>query len=269
MVPTPVLGGLQFTVAASGGQHTCGLTSGGEAWCWGLGESGQLGDGTTGVGWFRALPDSVRGGVTFDSLTAGSQHTCALTPDSRAYCWGAGSSGQLGIGETSSRDLPTPVAGNLFFFQIDGGGAHTCGLTFDGEAYCWGNGESGQLGDGSISNRDSPTLVTESLTFVSISTGASHTCGVTGNSRLYCWGANEFGQLGDGTLLLRLQPTEVSSDDIGFVRVEAGVVHTCGLGTDGIVYCWGFGGGGQIGHGEYENALTPTRVAGQLDPIGP
>ncbi|HEY4954286.1 MAG TPA: hypothetical protein VII02_05325, partial [Gemmatimonadaceae bacterium] len=47
--PVAVKGGLTF--AALGrlpdGQYTCGLTSGGAAYCWGYNNTGQLGDGTT------------------------------------------------------------------------------------------------------------------------------------------------------------------------------------------------------------------------------
>lgn len=46
--PVVVAGGLGFVqVSAAPGAHTCGVTTGGEAWCWGANEDGQLGDGTT------------------------------------------------------------------------------------------------------------------------------------------------------------------------------------------------------------------------------
>jgi len=44
--PVPEAGGLSFTAVSVGGQHTCGITTAGEAYCWGDNQAGQLGDGT-------------------------------------------------------------------------------------------------------------------------------------------------------------------------------------------------------------------------------
>ena len=41
--PKAVTGGHQFRVITAGGGHTCALTPGNVAWCWG---SGAVGDGT-------------------------------------------------------------------------------------------------------------------------------------------------------------------------------------------------------------------------------
>jgi alpha-tubulin suppressor-like RCC1 family protein len=95
LTPTPVAGGLTFTSLAVGGFHTCGLTSGGAAYCWGLNDYGQLGDGTIGgppcnfLGQCsRLTPTPVAGGLAFISLTVGAEHTCGLTSGGAAYCWG-------------------------------------------------------------------------------------------------------------------------------------------------------------------------------------
>ncbi|MFZ4385192.1 MAG: hypothetical protein ACOYOM_09620, partial [Chloroflexota bacterium] len=37
-----------FTALVAGMYHTCGLVSGGTAYCWGYNSQGQLGDGTSG-----------------------------------------------------------------------------------------------------------------------------------------------------------------------------------------------------------------------------
>jgi len=108
LTPTSVVGGLTFTSLALGAQHTCGLTSGGTAYCWGANEEGQLGDGTFAPR--RLTPTPVAGGLTFTSLALGEVHTCGLTSGGAAYCWGWNGGGQLGDGTTSPRSTPTPVA---------------------------------------------------------------------------------------------------------------------------------------------------------------
>jgi alpha-tubulin suppressor-like RCC1 family protein len=91
----------------AGGEHTCGLTAAGAAYCWGANATGQLGTGTFGGTSAVALP--VSGGLTFVSLSAGGAHTCGVTPNGSIYCWGSNSSGQLGDGTLIDRATPVRV----------------------------------------------------------------------------------------------------------------------------------------------------------------
>ncbi len=160
----PVLTPLAFTSLTAGFAHTCGLTPGGPAYCWGDNVVGQLGSPII----FEAacdnypcntMPVAVATGIAFESITAGDRHTCAIASGGAAYCWGDNSSGQLGDGTTTSRSTPLPVSGELSFATLSAGGAHTCGLTTDGEVYCWGANSDGQLGDGTTTSRMAPVRV--------------------------------------------------------------------------------------------------------------
>jgi alpha-tubulin suppressor-like RCC1 family protein len=165
--PTPVYGAMSFTAISAGGAHTCGVVQSGAAYCWGDNTHGQLGITTHYQP--RQQPWPVAGGFAFKAISAGALHTCALTPDGLAYCWGDGFMGQLGNGRQAAGQEPVVVAGGLRFTTIGassalvtgpcdyycyyyGSGpasnAHTCGLTTDGTAYCWGSNDSGQLGRG-------------------------------------------------------------------------------------------------------------------------
>lgn len=83
----------------------CGLTSAGQAYCWGAGNHGQLGYGSTAD---SPAPVAVSGGHTFTRLAAGSEFFCGIDTAGQVWCWGRGDAGQLGNGTTA--DSPTPVA---------------------------------------------------------------------------------------------------------------------------------------------------------------
>ena len=144
-------GGSSFLAIALAtvGDHTCGLTSAGAAYCWGWNNFGQLG---TGSHTNSTTPVPVAGGLTFSTLAAGSAHTCGLTSAGPAYCWGDDNYGQLGNGATPVNEgisTPVAVAGGLTFSALAAGSVHTCGVTSAGAAYCWGWDGFGQLGTGS------------------------------------------------------------------------------------------------------------------------
>jgi alpha-tubulin suppressor-like RCC1 family protein len=215
--PTAVIGGLTFVSLAASefGEFTCGVITGGAAYCWGAGYSGELGTGGTAD---TAGPVPVAGGFTFVQVTTGNDHACGLTTSGAAYCWGesdlVGDSAVAACGESCSR-TPQPVDGGLTFATLTAGFAHTCGLTPAGAAYCWGfattNGLGGSvLGDGSTFNRLSPTPVAGGLTFVAISAGLHQTCAMTTNGEAYCWGSAIAGDLGNGTMADAVQPVKVT-----------------------------------------------------------
>ena len=98
-------------------------------------------------------PVRVDAPLVFRSISAGSSHTCAVTADGVAYCWGSNDSGQLGNPDTHdncSEGLcsrrPQAVPGDLRFTGISAGASHTCGVTTSGVVYCWGSNDDGQVG---------------------------------------------------------------------------------------------------------------------------
>jgi hypothetical protein len=76
---------LTFTSLSAGVSHTCGVATGGKAYCWGLNNLGQLGNGSKTNSTF---PREVSGGLTFESISAGNLHTCGVTTGGEVFCWG-------------------------------------------------------------------------------------------------------------------------------------------------------------------------------------
>ena len=198
----------RYSSVSVGGHHTCGvsaLPSGGLAFCWGVGLRGALGTGTTKT---SLVPLQVLSPERFTVISAGGEHTCALSSSNKTYCWGANGAGQLGIGTTV--DTATPALVNKSFVSISAGGHHTCAIDTAGRAFCWGRGSSGQLGNGGIDSLVQPFPVSDSLTFKSLTAGDLHTCGITTDGSLYCWGNGAGGRLGTDSVANRMIPTRVS-----------------------------------------------------------
>jgi alpha-tubulin suppressor-like RCC1 family protein len=107
--PTPVSGGHVFSIISTGSYSTCGLDVAGAAYCWGDNLSGQLGSGS--IAARSEVPTPVSGAFTFQSITVGRLHACAVTTGGIAYCWGANGNGQLGDGTKVDRSIPRRVVG--------------------------------------------------------------------------------------------------------------------------------------------------------------
>lgn len=204
--PVQVSGGLAFESVGVGGSpvpllsgdgRSCGLTTGGAAYCWGNNTYGQLGDGTTEA---RTTPTPVVGGLSFRALSVGFFHTCGLTASGAAYCWGNNFYGQLARDPGGMSSEPVSAAEDLSFAAISAGNAQTCGISTQGATFCWGAGQDGELGNGSFLEKSAvPVKVEGSLAFRMISVGEGYTCGVTESGAGYCWGYNSSGRLGNGT----------------------------------------------------------------------
>ncbi|GIE34140.1 chromosome condensation regulator RCC1 [Actinoplanes italicus] len=257
--------GPQWVQLVAGDSHTCGLKNTGQAFCWGMGSNGQLGDGST-TNRSAATPVQMPSGVQFTEITLGESHTCAIGNDSKAYCWGMGLGGRLGDGTESDRSAPVPVdmPSGVSFRGISGTGHHTCAIGNDSKTYCWGQNSHGQVGDGTTTSRLGPVQVNSpsGVIFTQVAAGYSHTCAIGNDSKTYCWGMGQHGEIGDGSLNGRTSPVPVDVP-AGVIFTElapGGAVHSCALGNDNKTYCWGDNSYAQLGNGNFAIQSRPVSV---------
>jgi prepilin-type N-terminal cleavage/methylation domain-containing protein len=104
-----VLSGKTVTEIAAGGSHTCAIADG-EAFCWGYGNEGALGNNSSSDSLVPVAVDTtgVLAGKTVTAITAGYAHNCALA-DQEAFCWGYGGDGELGNNGTANSLVPVAV----------------------------------------------------------------------------------------------------------------------------------------------------------------
>jgi alpha-tubulin suppressor-like RCC1 family protein len=184
-VPTLIAGGLKFAQLAAGAFHTCGVTTAGKAYCWGL--------------------------VTADSAIE------AFALGNAAY------SGEIGT-QRGSR-VPVPVSGDLTFREVTAGNVVSCGLTVSGEAVCWGGNNWGQIGLGGIDPFFTTTPLGVHMPVAQSGPAIGedyHACALTTTRRIWCWGGlNFFGELGSEPVsepsvsaYLRAVPTPVNPPNL-------------------------------------------------------
>ncbi len=237
--PSAVPGTPALTALSSGFQNTCGLSTAGGAYCWGINWAGQLGIDLQTATSRTAV--AVSGGPSFDKIGIGTNHVCGITVLASAHCWGLNNRGQLGSVVTFSTD-PIAVAGGLEFATVTPGEEHTCALGIDGATYCWGFNFWGELGIDSVTETDAPRPVRQSLDYTMVSTGRHYNCGLLGDGTAHCWGNNLSRQLGvDSVEEFSIDPVPVSGG-FTFVTIDAGPQHACGITDERAAYCWGRNG---------------------------
>jgi hypothetical protein len=269
--PTVDLGGARAAGVASGLFHSCALLVDGGVTCWGQGNLGQLGRGTTDSHWSPPT-GTIELGFPVVQIDAGATHSCAVLVGGTVKCWGDGADGKHGLGHAENiGDDETPLDVPVISLpapaqQVHCGADHTCTLSTDGTVHCWGLGEKGRLGHGTEVSALVPTMVSLGSAATDLAVGARHTCVVQLDGGVKCWGAGglmlgygETEDLGDNET-----PSDYGPVDLGgasAVEVLAGFSHTCVLTSQGGVMCWGSGAHGALGLGDTEDRSLPTSVA--------
>lgn len=269
--PQAVLGALSFSSLGAGLSTTCGVTAQGID-CWGK----SLGDTNNG---HSTLPvQVVATSRTLRAITVGDRFACAID-STELDCLGLDNVGQLGQDPswmpTGPNNLPfVPfLVKSLLSTSLNGtqaaivgvstGADYTCADRSDGTVLCADSNTSGQLGTGAQLTYGSPFPYVNimpvgqgSVSLHGVSAGLSHVCALDPTGHAYCWGDNSHGEIGNGdqTGGIYTWPQAVKGS-LTFRAIAAGASHTCAIGTDNAIYCWGDNSGGQLGIGYNSNGI--------------
>ncbi len=258
---------------SSGDAHNCSLDAAGTVRCAGLNDRGQAGSSGSGCsiggkGGSSSIscvpaPTAVVDAPLLSAISLGRSHSCGLSTDGTAYCWGDNAHGQLGDSGTAWRYQARAVAGDGRFTAISAGDSFTCALDAAGATWCWGRNDAGQLGNGTTAAAAVPQRVQGAPAFVALgSARGAHICALTAGGEAWCWGSNGALQLGSPTASVGVPVAVVTA--LRFRSVAAGGSHSCGMDTAGVAWCWGGNDQGQLGAGGIgAGSPTPQRVASQ------
>jgi alpha-tubulin suppressor-like RCC1 family protein len=266
----PLKHGQPFAVSdiSIGSSHGCAIASG-KALCWGEALTGELGIGTSSADTplIRFSPQAVLGAVTFTQISIGQRMSCGISQNGQVFCWGSGSTGAIGDGNTSDRYQPTPVSDTSPYLKIatsSTGGGHVCGIRATSKLVrCWGTNISGQLGDGTTTNRSVPTDISlAGVEIVDVSVGDSTSCALTSTGQVYCWGRNDDGQYGNNSTTNSSVPLLAAGGQT-FKKIAVGKGFVCGIRTDDQISCWGSDSLGQLANGTgASDSLVPQIILG-------
>jgi len=193
-------------------------------------------------------------GLHFKQIATGLTHTCAIRTDDQLWCWGTWGSSSGPPSVVSGPGVPTSWS------QVDAGSGYTCAIDSNHKLWCWGADFRGWLGVGDTAGRSAPTRVNigaNDTDWKQVTTGQGHTCAIAfADNKLYCWGKNSHGNLGEGTTTDRTSPQAVATTGLipdAWDSVSAGGLgnddHTCAVGDNGTLWCWGTNLNGELGNG--------------------
>ncbi|MEO0594206.1 MAG: hypothetical protein AAFZ38_11555 [Myxococcota bacterium] len=263
---------------SAGLRSTCAI-QGDQLYCWGHGGEKELGLGSQSD---VQTPTLVRSGVALVATNGGLEgsntaHACAVDLDGTVTCWGQNRSGQLGVLPTSEEleAVARPRAVEPFsdepIVKIVVGGNHSCALVEGGALWCWGGNFNRQLGQGDTDEDSLPVQVPPPTDagWSDVVAGRQHSCGISA-ARVYCWGLNSVLQIGverSGAVPSESEkvssPTPIMIDpELEFVQVSSGAFHSCGLTSEGAVYCWGGNRFGNLGRETDQDDALPGLVNG-------
>ena len=272
---TSPTGGIPVRVY-SAGTHSCVVDHVEVAQCWGFNDTGQSGGG--GI----PIPDTVliasvpsvfepTAGISIgESFTCLVDASAASVPTVRCF----GDNTFLQLGDTAAGGVQNPTPVELFDLgfgasnipQVAGGDTHSCAV-LGGQLDCWGGNGHGQCDPATMGTSVLPndTLAFPFANVTQCSTRDNATC-VLAEGRVWCAGSNydatSYGVLDPSDTLNADVPwTEITSLGVGVRTLGVGGdAHSCVIGVNGGVFCWGRNDEGQLGIGASPGALPPRRV---------
>ncbi len=233
---------------------------------WGNNTFGPLGD-NTGVN--KSSPvQTIAQGLNWKQISNfGNYHAAAIKTDGTLWCWGLGTSGQLGDNTITSKSSPVQtVTFGTNWVQVACGSGQTAAIKTDGTLWAWGdNATYGALGDNTTTQRNSPVqTVAFGTNWKQVFCGNFQMAAVKTDGTLWAWGYNYYGQLGDNSTANKSSPVQTIAFGNNWKNISTfncpSALHVACIKTDGTLWMWGANTNGQLGDNTVTKRSSPVQT---------
>ena len=250
--------------AAQDGYCGAFIRSDGTLWTAGYNVQGQLGNGST-----HAVGSGIYPMIQIGLLTNWKQiavmnnsSMIAVKTDGTMWSWGNNTSGQLGLGDRTSRSSPVQIGSLTTWNYVASTNIISNGYAIktDGTLWAWGANTSGELGQGDRTSRSSPVQVGSLTNWSFISGGINSFIAVKTDGTLWGCGYGGAGELGNGSTSSYSSPIQIGAAT-NWKWAATGWHFTYAIKTDGTLWSCGLNANkGQLGQGDTTNRSTLTQI---------
>jgi len=261
LVPTRVGTATNWATVSASNDHSLAVTRTGQLWSWGRNFHGRTGLNTS-ANTATLVPTRVGTATNWASVSAGNDHSLAVTTTGQLWSWGINAMGGTGLNTSLGSTLvPTRVGTATNWATVSAGNSHSLAVTTDGQLWSWGSNVNGRTGLDTASGITlAPTRIGTATNWASVSAGNTHSLAVTTSGQLWSWGSNLDGRTGlnitTGNILV---PIRVGTA-INWATVSAGRDHSLATTTNNQAWAWGNNANGRLGDGTTINRLSPVQI---------
>jgi alpha-tubulin suppressor-like RCC1 family protein len=270
LLTSPVALTVPGTVAEIGTSNSTqyALLTNGSLYAWGLGNEGQLGDGSPASSFTTPVRVRFPRGVKIASIpTDAMPFDAAFAIDTEGNVWGWGQNGQGELCLPDEKTYTTPVKLPLSDVTAVTGAANHALYDAHGTVYACGNNSSGDLGDGSERSSTTPVKVAglDGSLVTELVASFANSGALLSNGEYFDWGYDGHGQLGDGQFQVSSDvPVRVKLPDAVTQVAQGGSIwdngQTLVMLSNGSLWAWGTNLNGQLGDGTTVSQASPVQI---------
>lgn len=245
--------GSGFSAIAAGRYHSLALKFDGSLWATGSNLQNQLGIPAIGTNVNAFTQVGTDTDWIMITTGSGSWFSAALKSDGTIWSWGENDNGQLGQGDTTTRDVPTQIGSDSDWIELSAGEAHLLARKVDGTIYGVGFNSFGQLGLGDNTGISNITQIGSDSDWARVYGGEYFSYAQKTNGTIYSTGDNDDGQLGQGNNDPLNIFTQVGSSSWDYLSLGQSGAHMLALDNSRNLSTVGRNNRGQLGIGTFDN----------------